>query len=234
MTRKHVIGLGVVGAVVAAGLIVLHTFLPTDASWSVNRILHYAWLAAVVLAAGGAVVWLMWPRPKAARRDIGREQARRRVIALIVVPVVALGLVIFGEMRRDLATRAQLREAASPPLQHIFQAVAQYKADHGSAVPPTIEALAPRYLEAEALHYAFHGGPARAAAEIGASDPVSFGLAREYPTTADRGPPPTPYVAYLRPGQAWASLTIAVDSAGVCQVIAEDTASDFEWQFDKK
>jgi hypothetical protein len=235
MTRKHLVALAVVGAVVAAGLIVLHTFLPLDTSWSTNRLLHYLWLGATGLVAVGAIVWLLWPRPKPPRRDIGREQARRRVFAMIGVLVVLVGVVVFGEVRRDWVSRAQLREAATPGLQQIARAVAKYTADHGGAVPFTLESLVPRYLKPEQLYYAFRQGPTAAPApDAESAAAASFGLAKDYPHEAGRGDAsPMPYVAYLRPGQAWASLSMAVDSTGGCEIIAEDAADRFEWQFKK-
>ncbi|MEA3366699.1 MAG: hypothetical protein U9R68_01145 [Planctomycetota bacterium] len=232
MTRKQALVLIPIGAVLAAGVVVAHLFLPTaSASWTVNRVLHHACEAVAGLAAAGGVVWIMWPRPKPRRRDVHREQARRRVIALVGVIVAAVGLAIFAEMHRESASRASLTAAAFDDLRAVGAALDAYAADHGGDRPEDITALSPKYLDRGALYYRYRLGPAEAPppeADDGQdAEPTTYVLARTLPRRDDK-PPSDPVRAYLRPGHAWAPLTVVLERGGRCRVVGDDCVAIFE------
>jgi len=258
MTGKQPIWFTVIAAAGAAACVVLHLVLPIDASWQVNRILHYAWMAVVALGTAGGLVWLMWPRPKARRRDFDRAAARRRVIGVGAVVVAAVALIIFGEMHREVASRKHLEPVAVEDLQAIAKALGAYAAEHGGARPAAIEALAPAYLAPARLYFAYRRGPAPArppqpAAESGgegaapassgvagatagqgASEPPSYALVRQLPGSATAKRSPADVVAYLRPGNAWAPLTVIVEEDGRGQVVSEDAVRTFERRLEAK
>jgi hypothetical protein len=272
MTGKQPIWFAVIAAAGAAACVVLHLVLPIDASWQVNRILHYAWMAVVALGTAGGLVWLMWPRPKARRRDFDRAAARRRVIGVGAVVLAAVALIIFGEGHRDFASRKYLEPIAVEDLQAIAKALGAYAAEHGGARPAAIEALAPAYLAPACLYFAYRRGPASAkppqpAAESGgegaapapsgpgsekvsekvsgtlrlkvpdtfsASEPPSYALVRQLPGSADTKRSPADIVAYLRPGNAWAPLTVIVEEDGRGQVVSEDAVRTFERRLEAK
>ena len=124
MTRKKAIWFAAIAGTSAAAILVVHLLLPIDAGWAANRYLHYGWLAITLLAAAGGMVWLMWPRPRARRRDFDRAAARRRVIGVGGVIMAAVFLVIFGELQREAQSRALLEKAAMGDLQAVAKALA--------------------------------------------------------------------------------------------------------------
>ena len=273
MTGKQAIGFAVIGAAGAAVCVVLHLAMPIDAGWGVNRILHYAWMAVVVLGTAGGIVWLMWPRPKARRRDFDRAAARRRVIGVGAVVVAAVAFIIFGEMHREVASRKYLEPAAAQDLQAIAKALGAYAAEHGGARPAAIEALVPKHLAPARLYFAYrrgrrsepasedagHFGPkypaapaagsrsggegaaapapsgvAGATAGQGATEPPSYALVRQLPGSANTKRSPADIVAYLRPGNAWAPLTVIVEESGRGQVVSDDAVRTFERRLEAK
>jgi hypothetical protein len=236
MTRRQLIVLGIVGAVLAAALGMAHLALPLSASWSANRMLQYAWLAAVVLALAGGTTWLMWPRHSRSRRDIAREEARRKVFGLVGLFGVTILLVVYGEMHRDLATRAFLKDVAGPSLTVLGDALARHTAAHGGDWPTSLDVLVEEgLLKPETLQYAYRGGPVAAEPKAGTTpDTGSFALARQFPGVHSRGTSDTRYAVYLRPGNAWAGLTAVIDKDGTIEVVADDAVQPFEWQFQQK
>ncbi|MBE3097949.1 MAG: hypothetical protein IMZ44_12590 [Planctomycetes bacterium] len=257
MTGKQPIWFAVIAAAAAAVLVALHLVLPINASWQVNRILHYAWMAVVALATAGGIVWLMWPRPKARRRDFDRAAARRRVIGVGAVVLAAVAFIIFGEMHREVASREYLEPAAAEDLQAIAQALGAYAAEHGGARPAAIEALVPKHLAPARLYFAYRRGPAsveppQPAAEPvaqatapassgpgpgagqGATEPPSYALVRQLPGSATAKRSPADIVAYLRPGNAWAPLTVIVEESGRGQVVSDDAVRTFERRLEAK
>lgn len=234
MTRNQAYWLAGIAAAIAIALVVAHLQLPIDAAWQANRILHYAWQGAAALAGVGGVVWLMWPRPKARRRDEDRQRARRRVIAVGAVVLAVAGLVVFAEIRRTIVTDALLNGAATEDLQAIGKALEAYKADHNGTGPASVEELVPKYLDAGRLWYACRNGPVAApppspVAE-GAPQLSSYALAKELPTASEKKRPESRIVAYLRPGNAWAAMTVILDSDGRCPIVGEDAVRRFEEQ----
>jgi hypothetical protein len=208
-----------VAAAVAAALAAAHLALPAQAGWQTNRILHYAWMAAVVLGTAGGIVWLMWPRPKARRRDFDRAAARRRVIGVGAVVLAAVAFIIFGEMHREVASRKYLEPAAAEDLQAIAKALGAYAAEHGGARPAAIEALVPKHLAPARLYFAYRRGPAsveppQPAAESGGegaaapassgpgSEKVSGTLSRRVPDTFSATEPPSYALVRQLPGSA--------------------------------
>jgi len=186
------------------------------------------------LAAVGGVVWIMWPRPKPRRRDVQREQARRRVIALVGCVVVAVALAVFAEVRRDAASRARLKEAedgAVADLQAIGKALDAYAAEHDDEAPEEITALSPTYLDRHHLYYPYRHGPAKVPPPEADNDrdvePPTYILARTLPRR-DGKPPADPVRAYLRPGHAWAPLTVVLERGGACRVVGEDRVAGYE------
>jgi len=232
MTRKQALTLVPIGAVLAVGVVVVHLLLPTaSASWTVNRILHHACEAVAGLAAAGGVVWIMWPRPKPRRRDVQRDEARRRVFALVGCVLTALALAVFAEVHRESASRARLQGAAVADLQAIGKALDAYAASHDGEAPEEMTALVPEYLDRGALYYPYRLGPAEApppAADEGKDpEPPTYVLARTLPRRDDK-PPADPVRAYLRPGHAWAPLTVVLERGGACRVVGEDRVAGFE------
>ena len=258
MTGKQAIGFAVIGAAGAAVCVVLHLAMPINASWQVNRILHYAWMAVVALGTAGGIVWLLWPRPKARRRDFDRAAARRRVIGVGAVVLAAVAFIIFGEMHREVASRKYLEPAAVEDLQAIAQALGAYAAEHGGARPAAIEALVPKHLAPARLYFAYRRGPASveppqpvaesggegAAAPAssgpgpgagqGATEPPSYALVRQLPGSANAKRSPADIVAYLRAGNAWAPLTVIVEESGRGQVVSDDAVRTFERRLEAK
>ena len=244
MTRTKAIWFAVIAAVSASALLAAHLLLPIDASWAVNHYLHYGWQVLIVLGGAGGMVWLMWPRPKARRRDEDRAAARRRVLGVAGVVLAAVFLIIFGELQREARSRGILEKAGFENLQAITKALTAYAADHGGARPKSIEELAPKYLDAGCLYYAYRSGPAMSekpteakrepGEAAGAAPPPSYALVRETPGTAGIKKSPTAVLAYLRPGNAWAPLTVVIEENGQCRVVSEDNVRLFERQFEAK
>ena len=259
MTGKQAIGFAVIGAAGAAVCVVLHLAMPIDAGWGVNRILHYAWMAMVALGTAGGIVWLMWPRPKARRRDFDRAAARRRVIGVGAVVVAAVALIMFGGLWREAVSEKYLKPAAIEDLQAIAKALGAYAAEHGGARPAAIEALVPKHLAPARLYFAYRRGPASveppqpaaesgvegaaapapsgvagATAGQGASEPPSYALVRQLPGSANTKRSPADIVAYLRPGNAWAPLTVIVEESGRGQVVSDDAVRTFERRLEAK
>ena len=135
MTKKQALWFLSIGVVAVALLVAAHVAMPIRRSWTVNRILHYVWEGAAGAAAIGGVVWLMWPRPKARRRDHEREQARRRFIALAGAVLAVVGLVVFAEIHRDMASSRRLDGPAVEDLQAIGRALDVYASDHDGKRP---------------------------------------------------------------------------------------------------
>jgi len=237
MTKKHVIWAVAIGAVAFVGLILLHLALPIDATWHTSRLLHLLWQVLAGLIGIGAVVWMMWPRPKAPRRDEDRLRARRKVVGVGIAIVVAVGLVVFGEMRREIAGRSQLLAGpAMADLEAIGKALGDYAKDHAGAKPATIDELVPKYLQPCNLYYPFRDGPTplTAPAEMGqGSPPPSYALAKQIIVDTKTHPEPR-FIAYLRPGMAWAPLTAALGKMGNVEVVGEEIVKPFEKQFDVK
>ena len=238
MTKKQAIWASVIGVAVAAALVLAHWNLPVDASWRTNRVLHYSWQGLVGLVAVASIVWLFWRRPKAARRDLDREIARRRVIGMGVVVVAAVILAIFGEVRRELVTRRVLEGLATQELHAVSEALTDYERDHGGAMPARIEDLVPKYLEPSRLSYAYRAGPIPipppdASDEADAVKP-SFALAKVVPSLDERRRGGNRIVAYLRPGQAWAPLTVVLEKDGKVQIVGEDIVGPYEEQLQPK
>jgi hypothetical protein len=232
MTRKQALTLVPLGAVLAVAVVVAHLLLPTaSASWTVNRILHHACEAVAALAAVGGIVWIMWPRPKPRRRDAQRDQARRRVFALVGCVVLAVGLAVFAEMHRDTASRSRLEGDACRDLRAVGDALDAYAADHDGETPKEITALAPEYLEREALYYAYRNGPAKAAPPAPGTGqdgpPPTYAVTRRTPRR-DGKPHADPVRAYLRPGHAWAPLTVVLERGGRCRIVGEDRVAGYE------
>ena len=220
-------------------LTVVHLILPIDAGWAVNHYLHYGWQALAVLAGAGSLVWLMWPRHKARRRDEDRAAARRRVIGVAGVVLIVAFLIIFGELHREAGSRGIL-EKAIPDVQAIAKALTAYSADHGGARPKAITELVPQYLDAGCLYYEYRNGPVASEKKVEAkpdsaeaAPAPSYALVRETPGTAGIKKSPTAVLAYLRPGNAWAPLTVVVEENGQCRVVSEDNVRLFERQFEK-
>jgi hypothetical protein len=244
MTRTKAIWFAVIAAVSAAALLAAHLFMPIDAGWSVNHYLHYGWQALIVLGGVGGMVWLMWPRPKARRRDEDRAAARRRVIGAAGVILAAVFLIVFGELQREARSRGILEKAGFEDLQAIAKALAAYAADHQGARPKAIEELAPKYLDAGCLYYAYRNGPVASPKVVEAKKesteaaaapaPPSYVLVQEAPGTAGIKKSPTAVMAYLRPGNAWAPLTAVVEENGQCRVVSEDNVRSFERQSETK
>jgi hypothetical protein len=231
MTRRQALTLIPIGAVLAVAVIVAHLLLPTaSASWTVNRILHHVCEAVAGLAAVGGIAWIMWPRPKPRRRDAQREEARRRVFALVGCVVTAVALAVFAEMHRESASRSRLT-AACDDLRRVGEALDAYAADHDGEMPKEVTALVPAYLDRAALYYAYRDGPAEVP-----PPPVDAGEDASPPTYAlplrlprrDGKPPADPVVAYLRPGHAWAPLTVVLERSGKCRIVGEDRVAGYE------
>jgi hypothetical protein len=229
MTRKQAIVIAVLGAVAAVGLVVLHLLMPLGGTWTVARLVHYGWDAAVALGAAGGVVFVMWKRPEPRRRDEKRDVARRKAAAVVALVVGAVSLVAFSEIRRDFATRDQLAGAASDDLAAIGKALDAWAADHDGAAPDDLAALAPRYLDPARLHYIYRDGPLADASPVPEGTPPSYALPVVEPPSDAKAKPPEPRErAYLRPGLAWAPLTVVLEKAGGTRVVGEDEVQQYE------
>ncbi|MCX5685377.1 MAG: hypothetical protein NT049_17100, partial [Planctomycetota bacterium] len=190
------------------------------------------------------MVWLLWPRPKARRRDEDRAAARRRVIGVAGVILAAVFLIIVGELQREARSRGILEKAGFGDLQAIAKALADYAKDNQGARPKSIEELAPKYLDAGCLYYEFRNGPVaipkvapakKESTEAAAAPaPPSYAFVKEAPGTAGIKKLPTAVMAYLRPGNAWAPLTAVIEENGECRVVSEDNVRLFERQFETK
>ena len=235
MTKKQAWWMVAIGAAVTATMVLVHLQLPIDQSWRTNRILHHVWQVAACLAAAGGVTWLLWPRPKASRRDIDREMARRRIIGVGVVVVAAVGLIVFSEFHREGSTRHQLTGPATEGLRAIGQALEAYAKDHAGARPAAIQDLVPKYIGAARLFYPYRAGPV-AVEPRGEFKPdmLSYALAKAPPAADSRRRPETTIVAYLRPGNGWAPLTAVLEKDGRVAVVGEDEVRRFEEQFEPK
>jgi len=235
VTKKQAIGFLAIGVIAAAAFVAAHLMLPIRASWTLNRVLHYVWEGGAAAAAVGGIVWLMWPRPKARRRDEQREQARRRFIALAATVLVAVVLVVLAEVRREMASRRRLEGKAVEDLQAIGRAIQAYADDHGGKRPEASADLVPDYLPAGRLYYAYRSGPEPAAppAEPTAdgAEEASYALVKPPPPRPDakvtRAPEPR-LLAYLRPGHAWAPLTVVLTKDGRTHVAGDDEVRTFE------
>ena len=234
MTRTQAYWLIGIGVVVTAAMVVFHVLLPIDRSWAFNRVLHYGWEGGVGVLAAAACTWILWRRPKERRKDQDREKARRRVVGLIVAVVLAAGLVIFAEMHRQLEAESLLKRQAVADLEVIGDALRKYQADHGGAMPAALADLAPRYLKAERLYYAYRNGPVASpgpAAVTQDGEPPSFVLAKEPPLPPDvKKRSETRLLAYLRAGSAWAPLTAVLEKDGHAHVTGDDVVRAFEKQ----
>jgi hypothetical protein len=228
MTRAQRIGAIAVGAVVAAVLVAAHLRLPMNGSWTLNRVLHYVWLAATGLAGAGGVVFFLWPRAKLQRRDQERKRARDRILSVIAVVVSTFALVAFGEVRRDRVTHAYLAPAEED-LAAIHAALEVYKADHHGALPAKLADLVPKYLSGDHLYYTFRHGPVaspKPADVQAASEEPSYVLMPKItgPAAEKYGPAENPYLVFQRPGESWAALVVALGRNGRTGLIGDDDA----------
>jgi len=228
MTRKQAIVAIAIGGAAVLLMLILHHLLPVNADWHINRILHHAWQGAVALGVAGGILWVMWPRPKPPRRDEERRQARRRVIALAALMVAAVTLVVFAEVRRETVTRTFLGGLAAENLRAIAGALDAYAADHNGARPASLQDLVPAYLQADRLDYPYRRGPVASSPAADARDPAAFALAQEPPPTDTKERRPTRIVAYLRPGNAWAPITVVLEQGGNVRITGEDVVKSFE------
>jgi hypothetical protein len=212
--------MGVTAAVLAI-LVAAYAMLPIQASWKVNRVLHHGLQAAGGVAALAGVAWALWPRHQARRRDLAREEAHRRLIAIVVMILVAVAWVAMAEVWRDRATRRFL-EPAREDLAAVAKALAAYAADHSGARPDSIAALAPVYLERSRLYYIYRDGPSESGPPAEGREP-SYALVKpKIQKPGQSRPTELPFVVYLRPGNAWAALTVVSDKAGRTHVVDDD------------
>jgi len=227
MTRRQLVVASVLAAVVLAGLVVAYAFLPVEASWRANRLLHRAAQAAGGVAALGGAVWAFWPRPAPRRRDLARLEAHRRVAFVAALIVLTVAWVALAEVWRDHVTRPYL-EPARADLSAVVRALDAYAADHAGAIPASPVDLVPDYLARERLWYVYRDGPSPAAPPADDAKP-SYALVKpKVRDTADRQGREETVRAYLRPGQAWAPLTVVADKAGHVRIGGEDLAARFE------
>jgi len=221
MTKKRLVWTMGVTAAVLAILIGAYAMLPIQASWKVNRILHHVLQAAGGAAALAAVAWALWPRHQARRRDVAREETHRRLIAIVVMILVAVAWIAVAEVWRDRVTRRFL-EPARKDLAALAKALAAYAADHQGARPDSIATLAPVYLERSRLYYIYRDGPSESAPPEEGTEP-SYALVKpKIQKPGQSRPPESPFVAYLEPGNAWAALTVVSDKAGRTHVVDDD------------
>jgi len=223
MTKKRLVWTMGVTVAVLAILIVAYARLPIQASWKVNRILHHVLQAVGGAAALAGVVWALWPRHQARRRDVARKEAHRRISAIAVLIVAAVAWIAVAEVWRDRVTRHFL-EPAREDLAAVAKALAAYAADHQGARPDSIVTLAPVYLERSRLYYIYRDGSSE-------SGPPAEGTESSYALVKPKihkpgqsRPTEWPFVAYLRPGNAWAALTVVSDKAGGTHVVDDDRA----------
>jgi hypothetical protein len=232
MTKTQLIRGGVAAAAVAALLVVAHlVFLPVDASWGTNRILHHVWQGAVGLAAVGGGVWVLWPRPKPRRRNEQRDAARRRLIGLAVLVVAAVALVTAMELRRIQAGRSYL-DPAIPQLQAIGRAIEAYAGAHEGERPEAIGDLVPQYLGREALYFPHRSGPAEALPpEAEGEAGYSYHLAQQRVTPAASGAPEgrrPDIVAFLEPGLTWSAQPVVLTGRGTVRLVGGDLVGAVE------
>ena len=221
MTKKRLVWTMGGAAAVLAILIGAYAMLPIQASWKVNRILHHVLQAAGGAAALAAVAWALWPRHQARRRDVAREETHRRLIAIVVMILVAVAWIAVAEVWRDRVTRRFL-EPAREDLAALAKALAAYAADHQGARPDSIATLAPVYLERSRLYYIYRDGPSESAPPEEGTEP-SYALVKpKIQKPGQSRPPESPFVAYLEPGNAWAALTVVSDKAGRTHVVDDD------------
>ena len=221
MTKKRLVWTMGAGAAVLTLLVVAYAMLPIQASWKVNRTLHHGLQAAGGAAALAAVAWALWPRHQARRRDVAREEAHRRLLAITVLIVAAVAWVAVAEVWRDRVTRRFL-EPAREDLAAVAKALAAYAADPPGARPDSIATLAPVYLERSRLYYIYRDGPSESGPPAEGTEP-SYALVK--PKIQEPGqsrPAEPPFVAYLKPGNAWAALTVVSDKAGRTYVVDDD------------
>jgi len=238
MTKKQAIWLALIVSASAALLVALHLQMPLRASWSMNRVLHYLWDGVAAAAALGGMLWLVWPRGKARRKDEDRERARRRVYGMIVVVILAVCVILFAEMRRESVTRAMLgetsagkpQEEALADLAAISKALTDYAAANGGARPASLDELvSKKYLDRDRLFYAYRDGPNSEGppppdAKDAPAEP-SYVLVKILPVSpeAARGRKEESRVsAYLRSGCGWAPLTAVLDKDGRVFVASND------------
>ncbi|MGB2755408.1 MAG: hypothetical protein WBE00_09935, partial [Phycisphaerae bacterium] len=157
----------------------------------------------------------------ARRRDVAREDAHRRLIAIAVLIVAAVAWVAMAEVWRDRVTRRFL-EPAREDLAALAKALAAYAADHQGARQDSIDTLAPVYLERSRLYYIYRDGAAKSAPPAEGGEP-SYALVKpKIQKPGQSRPTESPFVAYLRPGNAWAALTVVSDKAGRTHVVDDD------------
>lgn len=221
MTKKRLVWTMGAGAAVLAILVVAYARFPIQASWKVNRVLHHVLQAAGGAAALAGVVWALWPRHQARRRDLAREDAHRRLIAIAVLIVAAVAWVAMAEVWRDRVTRRFL-EPAREDLAAVAKALVAYAADHQGARPDSIDTLAPVYLERSRLYYIYRDGPSESGPPAEGTEP-SYALVKpKIQKPGQSRPPESPFAAYLDPGNAWAALTVVSDKAGRTHVVDDD------------
>lgn len=237
MTKNQVWWLAGIGAAIIAVFAVVHgVLLPMDDGWRVSRIVHQVWLGVVVLAAGGGITWVFWPRGKPRRRDEERLRAQRRVISILAIAIAAVIVVVVGEVRRETSTRAFLAGAATADMQAIAKALDAYAADHGGKPPEDVTELTPQYLEPSRLYYVYRRGPlATQPPDDPTAEPPTFALAKEPPATEEKKKQqPNRITAYLRPGCAWAPMTVVLEKDGQIRITGEDAVRTFEKQAEQK
>ena len=228
MTRKQLLVAAVLVVVALAAIVVAYAFLPADAAWRTNRLLHHAAQAAAGLAALGGAVWAFWPRPAPRRRDLARLEAHRRVLFGAALVLVTVAWVALTEVWRDRVARSFL-EPARTDLAAVASALDAYAADHAGNLPAAIQDLAPDYLPRERLYYVHRDGPLPADPPQAEADPSYAFVKPKVPQTADRPLRREETVrAYLRSGQAWAPLTVVADKAGHVRIVGEDLVTRFE------
>ena len=221
MTKKRLVWTMGVTVAVLAILIVAYARLPIQASWKVNRILHHVLQAAGGAAALAGVVWALWPRHQARRRDVARKEAHRRISAIAVLIVAAVAWIAVAEVWRDRVTRHFL-EPAREDLAAVAKALAAYAADHQGARPDSIVTLAPVYLERSRLYYIYRDGSSESGPPAEGTEP-SYALVKpKIHKPGQSRPTESPFVAYLEPGSAWAALTVVSDKAGRTHVVDDD------------
>jgi len=221
MTKMRLVWTMGAGAAVLAILIVAYAMLPIQASWKVNRVLHHGLQAAGSVAALAGVAWALWPRHQARRRDVAREEAHRRLIAIAVLIVAAVAWVAMAEVWRDRVTRRFL-EPAREDLAALGKALETYAAEHEGAKPAEVETLVPAYLERSHLYYIYRDGPSESGPPAEGGEP-SYALVKpKIQKPGQSRPPELPFVVYLRPGNAWAALTVVSDKAGRTHVVDDD------------
>jgi type II secretory pathway pseudopilin PulG len=152
---------------------------------------------------------------------VAREEAHRRLLAIVVIILVAVTWVAMAEVWRDRVTRRFL-EPAQEDLVALGKALEAYATDHQGARPETLEALAPAYLERSRLYYIYRDGPSESGPSAEGGEP-SYTLVK--PKIQKPGQSPqteSKFVVYLEPGNAWAALTVVSDKAGRTQVVDDD------------